>query len=120
MMILVQGNRVVAFAETITYGVFDEPIEKWALLDANGNVIMYFIDNGFTLIEGVELPSDYEDGKYLYENGEFVLNTEWHPYVPEVSVEERIAEVERKISELDSDAVWAEMALAIEEGVNEV
>ena len=117
MMILVQGNRVVASAESITYGVFDEPIEKWALLDANGNVIMYFIDNGFTLVENVELPSDFEVGKYFYENGEFVANEDWGT---DVSVEERIAELERQIATLNGDAVWDEMAAAIEEGVNEV
>lgn len=120
MMILVRGNRVVASAEAITYGAFDEPIEKWALLDADGKVIMYYLDNGFTLVENVELPEDFEPDKYFYENGEFVLNEEWEPYVPEETLVQRIAHLEEQLANLSGEAVWDEMALAIEQGVNEV
>lgn len=117
MQILVSGNNIVGYAPNITFGVFDEPFEKWRLADGEDKLLYYMIDWDFTLIENVELPKDYEDGKYLFENGEFVFNEEWIPYV---STEERIAELERQLANLNGDAVWDEMAAAIEEGVNEV
>ena len=120
MQLLLDGKNIYAYAPKIAFGVYDEPIEKWGLFDENGDVMYYVIDHDFTFVENVELPSDYEDGKYFYENGQFVLNEEWHPYVPLPSNEERIAELERQLANLNGDAVWDEMAVAIEEGVNQV
>ena len=90
MKILVKGNTIYAIAENISYGKYEDE-EKWRLADANDNILYYMIDYGFTLVEDVEIPSDYEDGKYFYENGEFILNAEWKPYV---SMEDRMAELE--------------------------
>lgn len=117
MKILIMGNRIVAEAENISFGIYDEPIEKWRIADAEDKVMYYILDNGFELVEDVTLPDDYRSGKYFYENGEFILNEEWKAYV---SLEEKIAEMEKKLAEMDTDAVWDEMAVAIEEGVNEV
>lgn len=117
MKLLVSDKSIVEAAPNIEFGIYDEDIEKWKLSDEEGNLIYYAIDNGYTLVEGVELPSDYESGKYYYENGEFVLNEEWQPFK---STEERIAELERQLANLNGDAVWDEMAVAIEEGVNQV
>ena len=119
-LLLIYEKNIYTVAPKIEFGVYDEPIEKWAMFDENGKVMWYAIDHNFTLVEDVELPSDYEDGKYFYENGEFVLNEDWKPFVPEQSMEERIAELEKQLENLNGDAVWDEMALAIEEGVNEV
>ena len=91
MKLLLSGNTIVGIAPNITFGVFDEDIEKWRLADGEDKLLYYMIDWDYTLIEGVELPDDYEDGKYFFEDGEFVLNSEWKPYV---STEERIAELE--------------------------
>lgn len=121
MQILVdRSNYVVAYAPIIEFGVYDEPIEKWGMFDEEGRILYYAIDNFFTLVKDVTLPNDYEDGKYFYENGEFVLNEDWKPFVPEQSMEERIAELEKQLANLNGDSVWDEMALAIEEGVNDV
>lgn len=121
MQILVdRSNYVVAYAPIIEFGVYDEPIEKWGLFDEDGNILYYVINHNFTLVEDATLPEDFEYGKYFYENSEFVLNEEWEPYVPEASVEERIAQIEEQIASLSGDGVWDEMALAIEEGVNDV
>ena len=117
MKLLLSGNSIVGIASNITFGVFDESIEKWRLADGEDKLLYYMIDWDYGLIEDVELPEDYEDGKYFFENGQFVLNEEWAPYV---STEERIAELERQLAELNGDAVWDEMAVAIEEGVNQV
>lgn len=116
MKILVKGNTIYAIAENISYGKYEDE-EKWRLADANDNILYYMIDYGFTLVEDVEIPSDYEDSKYFYENGEFVLNKEWKQYK---SPEERIAELEAEVARLKSEAVWDQMAEAIQEGVNEV
>lgn len=117
MDLLISGVAIVEVAHKITFGIYDEPFEKWKLEDEEGNLMYYAIDNGYTLVENVEHPDDYIDGKYYYENGEFVLNEEWQPYK---STEERIAELERQLANLNGDAVWDEMAVAIEEGVNQV
>ena len=113
MQLLISGNIIVAAAPKILYGVFDEAFEKWALFDEEDNVLMYYIDYSFSKVEDVELPSDYADGKYFFVDGEFVLNEEWQPPLPPAEV--RIAELERQLA-----SMWDEMAVAIEEGVNEV
>ena len=104
MNLLVHEKHIIAIAQTITFGVFDEPIEKWGLFDEDGNVMYYALDHDFTLVENVELPSDYVDGKYFYENGEFILNENWAPYV---SPEERIAILETQNA--DSIEIEAEL-----------
>lgn len=117
MNLLVDGKVIIAYASKIEFGVYDEDFEKWALYDSEGNVICYVIDKEYSVIENVELPADFTDGKYFYENGEFVLNEDWKPYV---SIEEKVAMLEEQLANLNGDAVWDEMAAAIEEGVNEV
>ena len=95
MQLLIRGKEIVAYAENISFGTFDEDFEKWRLADGDDALMYYMLDGGFTLIENVELPSDYVDGKYFYENGGFVLNEEWKPYV---SPEERIAQLEETVA----------------------
>lgn len=91
MKLLVKDKQIIAVAENISFGVFDELREKWSICDAEGNTLYYILDDGFQLVEDVTLPDDYVDGKYFFENGEFVLDENWEPYV---SPEERIAELE--------------------------
>lgn len=91
MNILVKGNRIVAVADNITYGIYDESFQKWRLGDSADNLMYYMIDDGFSVIEDVILPADYEEGRYCYEGGEFVLNEGWKPYE---SPEDRIARLE--------------------------
>lgn len=110
MQILVKENHVVYMAPFIDYGVFDEPIEKWRFLDEEGKLLQYAIDDGFTLVDNVTIPEDYADGKYFFENGEFVLNEEWKPYR---SFEERIEELEAQNAdsiEIEADLMY-ELAL---------
>lgn len=105
MQVLLNKKEIVAVADNIVFGVFDEPIEKWAALDANGQVIMYFIDHGFTLIDGVELPEDFEYGKYFFEDGRFVLDENWRPHIPEEVLSERVARLEETVAiHEDNDA----------------
>lgn len=100
MNILVKGNMIYAIAENITFGIYDEPFEKWRIADEEDNTLYYMIDDDFTLIENVSIPSDYEDEKYFYENGEFILNEDWAPYV---SPEERITILEEENARLTSE-----------------
>jgi len=107
MKLLIKGNEIYAIAENISYGIYENE-DKWRLADAEDNILYYMIDDGFTLVEDVTIPSDYVDGKYFYENGEFVLNEDWKPYV---SPEERIAQLEEAV------AIQEEMLTASDEAV---
>lgn len=104
MNLLVSGNRIVAIAEKITFGIYDEDIEKWRLADENDNLMYYMVDSNFELVENVTLPEDYEGGKYFYENGEFVLNESWKPFIPQEKrleiLEEQVAIHEENDAEL--------------------
>lgn len=95
MNLLISGNMIYAVADRITFGMYDESFEKWRLADESDNLMYYMVDNSFELVTDVELPEDYELGKYLFENGEFVLNEDWKPYV---SPEERIATLETTVA----------------------
>lgn len=120
MQVLVDSkyNMIVAQAPKIVLGVYDETFEKWGLFDEDDRILMYVIDHEYTLYDDVVFPVDYVDGKYIFKDGKFILNEDWQPPLP--SNEERIAELERQLANLNGDAVWDEMAVAIEEGVNEV
>lgn len=105
MQILVKDNRIIEVAHNIVWGVFDEPIEKWALLNEQGDICLYVVDHGYTLIDGVELPEDFEYGKYFFEDGQFVLDEDWRPYVPEKVLSERVAQLEETVAiHEDNDA----------------
>ena len=99
MKLLIKGNEIYAIAENISYGRYENE-DKWRLADAEDNILYYMIDSDFTLVENVEVPSDYVDGKYFFENGEFVLNEDWHPYV---SPEERIAQLEEQVAIMEEN-----------------
>lgn len=94
MDILVKGNLIMEVEPSISFGMY-EGEEKWCVKDGNteeSNVLYYILDDGFTVVKDVTLPDDFERGnKYFFENGEFVLNEEWKPYI---SPEERLAELE--------------------------
>lgn len=121
MKILVDGTSIIAYAPHIEFGKFDEDVAKWGAFNTEDvktrMTLFYVIDHEYTLVENVELPSDFTDGKYFFVNGEFVLDEDWRP---PLTTEERIAELERQLANLNGDAVWDEMAVAIEEGVNQV
>lgn len=109
MNLLVKCKEIVAAAHKISFGVFDEPFEKWRIADADDNLMYYYVDSDFQLIENVTLPEDYVDGLYFYENGEFVVNEDWEPYV---SPEERIAALEEENAYLAEQAVMLEYTMA--------
>lgn len=112
MNILVNGTHIVTIGEEITFGVFDEPFEKWKI--KNNGFVEFYIDDGYQMIEGVDIPEDYIHGKYFYENGEFVLNTEWQPYY---SIEERVTMLEdenKRLSLENEESVEHEAELLYE------
>lgn len=97
ILVTVDG-RILLHAPKIVFGFFDEAFEKWALLNEKGEVMMYAIDHGYTVAEVDSLPEDYEEGKYLFFNGMFVLNQEWEPFIPE---EQKIDTLARTVAELE-------------------
>ena len=107
MKILVKDNIIYAIAENISHGRYENE-EKWRLADSEDNVLYYMIDSDFTLVDVAEIPSDYEDGKYFYENGGFVLNEDWSPYV---SPEERIAILEETVALQDELLITSDEAV---------
>lgn len=118
MKLLIKDNIICAIAENISYGRYENE-DKWRLADSEDNLMYYMIDSDFTLVENVEVPSDYVDGKYFFENGEFVLNEDWKPYV---SPEQRLEILEEENIKLSNaiDNIWNDIAASIETGVNEV
>lgn len=116
MYLLVKENHVYEIAANISFGTF-EGEQKWRLEDERGFVAYYVIDDGYTLVENVEVPSDYEDGKYFFENGEFVLNAEWKRWV---SPEERITQLEEQLSVMEeNDAELLYQVCLLQLGVSE-
>lgn len=93
MQMLVKGNDIMDIAARISYGIYDEDFNKWRLADENDNLIYYYIDDNFTLVENVEIPDDYVPGKYLYVDGSLILNDD---YVEYKTTEERLAELEEQ------------------------
>lgn len=92
MKILIDGNCVARFAgESISFGTF-EGEQKWKISDH-----MYALDNNYTLVDNVTLPTDYADGKYKYTDGEFVTNPNYKEYK---SSEEQIAELQQAVATL--------------------
>lgn len=108
MDILIRNKIVYAVANKIEFGVYDENIEKWKLMDEEGNLLYYIIDYEFEHIKDINVPTDYEDGKYFYENGEFVFNEDWKPYV---SPEERLENVEVAVAEQEESNLVLEEEL---------
>lgn len=116
MKILVKENVIIAIADNISYGEY-EGESKWRLADAEDSLLYYVVDFDYTLVEGVTIPYDYEDGKYLFENGEFVLNAEWKPYV---SPEKRITQLEEQLSIMEeNDAELLYQVCLLQLGVSE-
>ena len=87
----------LAGASDIILGTFEGEY-KYALYDGNGRLICYALPTGASVIEYDELPNDYADFKYLYVNGEFVLNPEWHE--PEPPIEEKVYALQVEVEEL--------------------
>jgi len=69
-----ETNIIILWAKLIEYNKFENEY-KFRIIDFEGN--FYYIGNTINnfIIESVyNLPEDYEDYKYKYINGEFILN----------------------------------------------
>lgn len=109
-LLVTKEGYIVLYAPRIEFGIYDEPFEKWALFDENNNITMYAIDNGYVKEEVDSLPEDYQDGKYFYINGEFVLNADWEPPTPEPSLEE-FNEYKNRVFELEKEVAITELTM---------
>lgn len=92
MEILVKGKNIIAEALHIDFGIYEgEP--KWRLI--NDEDVSYLLNNGYVRVSPIELPSDYESGKYFFESGQFTPNPDFKPYV---SNNTRLTELEEESS----------------------
>lgn len=115
MKILVASNGAIVMSGFhFAFGAWEEAdrvndviVHKWALLDEANNTLMYILDENQRAIDGTEppafiihevneIPNGTEIGKYLFLNGEFVLNPNW--VEPPKSDAERIAELEALVA----------------------
>lgn len=105
MKVLVNGNEIVAFGVKITLGNYEgESFKKWRI--DTGEYIYYVVDDNATLIDGeLTVPEDFETGKYLYENGELILNPNWKPFLSQeqrlLNAEEAIVTIENAMCETE-------------------
>lgn len=93
MFILVDNNNVCSFTgDTMAYGVFDEPINKWRI--SNNVCVFYVLGDHFTKIEVESLPEDYTEMKYCYtEERGFYIN---HEYTVSFNTEEELIRLTRE------------------------
>lgn len=116
MKILIDGQHIIAAGAEIFFGASDEDFDKWNVLNEDGVLMYYVLDGNLQLVE-VEAPEGFKEEAYLYIDGQLVKNPDWKKHL---SPEERIVQLEETVANLNGNAVWDEMAVAIEEGVNEV
>ena len=100
MKILVdQTGHIIFTGEKILFGVFENE-QKWAIMDASNKVRVYALDNSYTVVDyNGELPADMTSDKYIYSNGELVINPEWTPSEEE-TLAEQVANLEATLDDL--------------------
>lgn len=104
MKALWKDNFIIFEANKIEFGIWDEPdVEKWALFDANDNIMYYALNDNYEVIDFDESkkPEDYIPGKYFYIDGEFVENPDWQPPLP--SIDEQVQMLGEGVAELGDD-----------------
>lgn len=102
--LVTQDGFVIEAADTIEFGIWDEPgVEKWKL-ERNGELLFYAIDSGYSVIDYREL-TDEEcySGKYYFVDGELVLNPDY--VVPPKTIEEKVAILEAQMAIADETAI---------------
>lgn len=73
MKLLLDSRKLIlAIDEVIEFCIFED-MQKWKV---GSNA--YYIDNGFTSEEVLDIPIDVTPLKYFYIDGEFVLNPNWN------------------------------------------
>lgn len=129
MKIIVNKNgNILETASDFVFGAWEQLdqllegtiVHKWKALDTEGNTVGYLIDENETAMLGKvqpdydvmiidALPSDYTYDKYLYLNGEFVINpnyTEPAKTVEELTTENnalKVKIVEQELSQVETE-----------------
>ena len=120
MKILVTGaGQIIASANNFEFGAWEEldtihgmTVRKWKAEDENGNLTGYYIDSNpraitgaetprFSVNEVAELPEGWETGKYVYQDGAFIVNPDWTEPAP--TPEEEIAALKETIATQAAD-----------------
>lgn len=106
-LLLDERDKIVAISNYIEYGVWGNvgDISSWKI----GNN-SYMMGEFYTVKEVDEVPIYIKEGKYFYINGEYILDED----IPN-EYKERIETIEKEVK-----TIWDDIAIAIEEGVNEV
>lgn len=123
MKLLLDGTRIIAHGGDFKFQIYDEPdLLKWGQWNENGEFEhLCFIDNNYTVdIVNCELPEDFNTGKYLWINGEFVEDPDW--VEPPLPIEQQVEILNENVSELNDDTeiiseCLDEVAVEIEEQV---
>ena len=116
-------NFLLFEAEDIRFGKLEpedintetgEPVEKWGMYDADGNIMLYAIDNDFEVVEfdPADKPEDYSEGKYFYIDGKFVLNPDWQE--PPLPIEEQVQYLAGDQAQLAADLDFMAMELNLD------
>lgn len=122
MKILVSSSgNIIASAHEIAFGAWEERdiindkiVHKWKLEDVDGKTTGYVVDENSNALFGetepigsthevTEIPEGAESGKYLYIDGEFIVNPDWEE--PPKSDAERIAELEEEVVILQEENI---------------
>lgn len=120
---LFKDNFIVTpLADSIEFGIWDEPnVEKWALFNGD-TIFLYVIDYEYQVVnvDDSDLPEDYDiPGKYFYDptTGVFTLNPDWQPAPP--TVEEQLQIHDEAIASLyhSSEVATITFVLMAENGM---
>ena len=114
MNILTNEKNIVIAKGTIDYGIFDEPFEKWRVI--NDDITFYVLGDNCTVYEiadNITIPNDCEY-KYCYtEKDGFYLNPDYvEPYDIETEVKRLTKENETlktTLSNLENSTVEGEI-----------
>ena len=110
-----QDNILLLEADRIEFGIWDEPdIEKWAMFDDKGKIMLYAIDDNYSVVEfdPADKPEDYFEGKYFFIDGQFVLNPDWQE--PPLPIEEQVAYIAGDQAQLQADLDFIAMELGVD------
>ena len=109
------NNFLLFEADRIEFGIWDEPdIEKWAMFNSDNEIILYAIDNDYTVVEfdPADKPEDYAGDNYFFIDGQFIPNPDWQE--PPLPIEEQVAYLAGDQAQLAADLDFIAMELGVD------
>ena len=119
-----QDNFLIFMAYDIRFGKLDEfepEIDKWGMYDEDDKILVYAIDNDFSVVEfdSSIIPEDYVQGKYFFIDGEFVENPDYIPPLPPIDEQvkllgEGMVEMGDNVAQVAADLDFIAMELGVD------